>query len=61
MDRELTGQDRQKTYRVGGYGLDPINMISLHYDIKISQTLRLHKSEAIFGFMNISTISPKIV
>ena len=57
MDRELTGQDRQKTYRVGGYGLDPINMISLHHDIKINLTLRLHKCRTIFGFKHITMAS----
>ena len=57
MDRKLTGQDRQKTYRVGGYGLDPINMISLHHDMKINLTLRLHKSRAIFGFKHITIVS----
>ena len=57
MDRKLTGQDRQKTYRVGGYGLDPINMISLHHDIKIYLALRLHKSRAIFGFKHITIVS----
>ena len=54
MDRKLAGQDRQKTYRVGGYGLDPINMISLRHDIKISLTLGLHKSGAPVGFVIIT-------
>ena len=50
MDRELTGQDRQKTYRVGGYGLDPINMISLHHNIKIYLALKVEQ------FLDLSTL-----